>query len=202
MIVEHSIARHQAQRRLCISASQNIQALLAERDELLAEVNQWRAASAVPLPLREACSARQQLQDLAAVESEICGPFPNGFGDNAPEDGSGDDQYHDDAFLNMDQRHASDRAPEQDLGAFGITLPSDCFIDVNEPLGFVEQADFTDLLQQDHSGHHHAISQGFFHGSSILNDYQTIATASSLPPQSWLGSHQYLPETASTHRSV
>ncbi|KAF2642336.1 hypothetical protein P280DRAFT_396064, partial [Massarina eburnea CBS 473.64] len=45
MIVEHSIARHQAQRKLCTSVLSDMQALVAERNELLTEVNQWRTAS-------------------------------------------------------------------------------------------------------------------------------------------------------------
>ncbi|KAF2679527.1 hypothetical protein K458DRAFT_393948 [Lentithecium fluviatile CBS 122367] len=93
MIVEHSIARHQAQRQLCLSAAQSVQALLAERDELLAEVNQWRSAAGVALPPREEGPAGQQLQELVMIEHETFGTFPNGFGDNAPEDGSGDDQH-------------------------------------------------------------------------------------------------------------
>ena len=196
MIVEHSIARHQGQRRLCVSAARNVQELLAERDELLAEVNQWRAASAVPLPSREAGPARQQLQDLVAVESETCGSFPNGFGDNAPEDGSGDDQYQDDALLNLDHPSAMDMPPTQDVGVFDFALPSDCFIDVSESL------DFPDLLQHNSTVDHHGIGEGFFQQPSILHNYQDTATTSSAPPQSWLDSHQYLLGTASTHRPV
>ncbi|KAF2651599.1 hypothetical protein K491DRAFT_606604, partial [Lophiostoma macrostomum CBS 122681] len=43
MIVDHSIVRHQVQRQLCVDAAQEIRSLLAERDELLMEVNQWRS---------------------------------------------------------------------------------------------------------------------------------------------------------------
>ncbi|KAF1846780.1 uncharacterized protein K460DRAFT_417799 [Cucurbitaria berberidis CBS 394.84] len=93
MIVDHSIARHESQRRLCIAAARSAQALITERDELLAEVNQWRSASAVPLPPREAAPVGQQLHELMTVEGETTGRFPNGFGDNAPENDSGDDQY-------------------------------------------------------------------------------------------------------------
>lgn len=91
MIVEHSIARHQDQRQLCLSAARDLRNLLAERDELVAELNRWRSTNP-SLPPREA-RATAHLRDLLAVEHEIFGSFPNGFGDNAPEEGSGDD-YH------------------------------------------------------------------------------------------------------------
>ncbi|PVI01709.1 hypothetical protein DM02DRAFT_654188 [Periconia macrospinosa] len=90
MIVEHSVARHRAQRQLAMSALEDMQALIAERDELLAEVNQWRTASSA-LPLREVESRGKNLQELLATKNEVFGTFPNGFGDNAPEEGSGDD---------------------------------------------------------------------------------------------------------------
>lgn len=100
MIVEHSIARHQAQRELCLSAAQDFRALLAERDELLAEVNQWRSASGATFPPREARPVGQQCRSLLGVEKETFGVFPNGFGDNPPEGGSGDDQEYEEAGYN------------------------------------------------------------------------------------------------------
>src|SRR4051812_30689687 len=91
MIVEHSVARHRAQRQLAVSVLEDVQALIAERDDLLAEVNQWRTASS-GLPLREVECHGKHLQELLAVKNEVFGAFPNGFGDNAPEEVSGDEQ--------------------------------------------------------------------------------------------------------------
>jgi hypothetical protein len=200
MIVEHSIARHQAQRRLCLSAARSVQALLGERDELLAEVNRWRAASAVPVPAREPGPVQQQLQELSAVDNETCGSFPNGFGDNSPEEGSGDDQYHDETLRNINHVPASDRPPT-DVGVFDFALPPGCFIDANQPLD-AYSADFDDLLHHNPTMHEHEVGHGFFREPSILQDYQCSTTTSSAPPQSWYDSHQYLLGTVSTHPGV
>ena len=86
----------------------------------------------MPIPAREIGPAQQQLQDLSTVEDETCGSFPNGFGDNAPEEGSGDDQYHDDALLNI-------RPLAQGTGVFDFALPSDCFIDAMSHLTHTRQ---------------------------------------------------------------
>lgn len=101
MIVEHSIARHQSQRQLCLSTAQQLQALLAEREELLAEVNQWRSASGAPLPPKEARPVGQKLKELFQIEREAFGAFPNGFGENVPEEGSGDDHSREEPSLNV-----------------------------------------------------------------------------------------------------
>ncbi|KAF2726575.1 hypothetical protein EJ04DRAFT_453074, partial [Polyplosphaeria fusca] len=54
MIVEHSVARLQSQRQLCLLAAEDARSLMSERDQLLAEVNHWRAASGAPFTPREA----------------------------------------------------------------------------------------------------------------------------------------------------
>ncbi|KAF2179398.1 hypothetical protein K469DRAFT_596168, partial [Zopfia rhizophila CBS 207.26] len=64
MIVDHSITRHKLQRQLCLYAAQELSVLVTERDELLAEVNRWRLASAAPVTPREARPVGQHLQCL------------------------------------------------------------------------------------------------------------------------------------------
>ena len=69
-----------------------LRALLAERDELLREVNHWRAASGAAMPPQQARSLGQSVEDLLRVQNENFGTFPNGFGDN----GTGDDHEPED----------------------------------------------------------------------------------------------------------
>ena len=215
MIVDHSIARHESQRRLCVSAAQSAQALIAERDELLAEVNQWRSANAVPLPPREAMPVGQQLHELMTVESETFGRFPNGFGDNAPENESGEDQCQDDTdgFYTEELSANAPAVVEEALpvpdealrsmdylpssiiddvsAVFDLSLPDGCF------LGSNENSELNDLLEQNHVMNEQL---ALFPQSSIYDAYGNTTTTSSVPPQSSLGSHQYLLGTASTHQ--
>jgi hypothetical protein len=90
MIVDHSIVRHQEQRQICEVAAQEIRSLLAERDELLLEVNRWRSAGGPSFTPRQARPVSQRLQQVLDVEKEAFGTFPNGFGENPATEGSGD----------------------------------------------------------------------------------------------------------------
>lgn len=73
---------------MCLAAAEEIQELLAERDELLDEINRWRVASGAPITPREARPVGENLWKLLDVRNETFGTFPNGFGENP----SGDDQ--------------------------------------------------------------------------------------------------------------
>ncbi|KAF2260864.1 hypothetical protein CC78DRAFT_471869, partial [Lojkania enalia] len=64
LIVNHSIARLHSQRQLCLSAANELSHLIHERDELLAEVNQWRSASGAPFTPRQARPVGKHLQTL------------------------------------------------------------------------------------------------------------------------------------------
>lgn len=90
MIVQESVSRHAQQRATCLSAWHQIQALVAERDALLEEVNAWRSGQLPqPLPPRQANPLDTSLiQDLSDTGTEVFGTFPNGFKNNPPnEDG-------------------------------------------------------------------------------------------------------------------
>lgn len=103
LIVSASIAHHKRQRARRQQAARVVRALLAERDQLRTEVDELRARlgdSAVPRA-RETSVESQMSQDLAEVlaAEEVCGAFPNGFGDNGAGDDSGEGG---DGVVNMD----------------------------------------------------------------------------------------------------
>lgn len=54
VVIEESIARHEQLEASCIEALGMVQALAKEREELLAEVNTWRAGAGLPLLERSA----------------------------------------------------------------------------------------------------------------------------------------------------
>ncbi|ORY04479.1 hypothetical protein BCR34DRAFT_604859 [Clohesyomyces aquaticus] len=117
LIVDHSIARHRSQRQLCLAVTRELRGILTERDELLAEVNQWRSASGAPIMPRNAKPMGEQLQRFARLENETFGTFPNGFGENPAANGSSDDhEAHE--MANEDSRlqpHPSDELSAQDF---------------------------------------------------------------------------------------
>jgi hypothetical protein len=85
MIVEHSISRLQNERQLRLAAASELQRLVAERDQLLAEVNCWRTSSGTLFTSIEPAPLGPNLVTLANTHNESFGLFPNGFGDNMPE---------------------------------------------------------------------------------------------------------------------
>ena len=82
------MSRQKQLRKTCLAAKDQIQALLEEREQLLEEVNLWRASQASSSrPLREPIAPNEALnQDLSSIERESFGAFPNGFGYNSPNE--------------------------------------------------------------------------------------------------------------------
>ena len=75
---------------MCMAAASEVQSLLAENLELIAEVNRWREqfsdrSLCQPKPLGEGVTA------LLKVDQEVFGTFPGGFGDNSNGYGGDDD---------------------------------------------------------------------------------------------------------------
>lgn len=75
---------------MCLAAASEVQSLLAENLELIAEVNRWREQFSdrsldQPKPLGEGVTA------LLKVDQEVFGTFPGGFGDNSNGDGGDED---------------------------------------------------------------------------------------------------------------
>lgn len=67
VVVEESIARHEQLEASCVEALGMIQALAKEREELLAEVNTWRAGAGLPLHER---SADASTGGLVTIDSD------------------------------------------------------------------------------------------------------------------------------------
>ena len=66
VVVEESIARHEQLEESCVEALGMIQALAKEREELLAEVNTWRAGAGLPPHQRTASASTQGLATIEA----------------------------------------------------------------------------------------------------------------------------------------
>ncbi|RKK67277.1 hypothetical protein BFJ69_g14648 [Fusarium oxysporum] len=89
-VIDESISRHQFERTACLDVIQAYRAMVRERDELLAEVNTWRATAA--MPERRSTSTQMSLDDLGKLETRIRGQQAEGFRadvqDSAPLDTS------------------------------------------------------------------------------------------------------------------
>ncbi|KAH7055758.1 hypothetical protein B0J12DRAFT_429662 [Macrophomina phaseolina] len=95
IIVNESIAHHKKQRAERLAAAREIRCFLAEREDLLAEVNSWRTRfGPIGAELRQGQPLSENARDLLKVEDEVFGKFPNGFGDNRPSDEEAE-SYHD-----------------------------------------------------------------------------------------------------------
>ncbi|KAL4781651.1 hypothetical protein BJX76DRAFT_334816 [Aspergillus varians] len=83
LIVNETFQHLQRQRDLCIDAARDMQELLAENSQLVAEVNALRSqmggTGMMPSAPRPITNAMAQLM---GVQDEVYGKFPAGFGDN------------------------------------------------------------------------------------------------------------------------
>lgn len=66
MVVEETIARHEQLEASCVHALGLIRALAREREELLGEVNSWRAGAGLPPRGRTASASTQSLVSVEA----------------------------------------------------------------------------------------------------------------------------------------
>ncbi|KAF8849550.1 hypothetical protein BDZ45DRAFT_229851 [Acephala macrosclerotiorum] len=90
LIVSESINHLQAQREMCLAAASELQSILAENIQLVAEVNSWREQYGVGIGLRSAKPVGDAVQALLKVDQQVFGTFPAGFGDNGPGEGHDD----------------------------------------------------------------------------------------------------------------
>jgi hypothetical protein len=78
---------------MCLAAASEIQAILAENLELVAEVNSWREQySAVGMTTRHVKPINDAVLELLKVDQEVLGTFPGGFGDNGVGEEHDDEQ--------------------------------------------------------------------------------------------------------------
>lgn len=89
-VIEESINRHQFERGACLDVIQAYRAMVRERDQLLAEVNTWRATAGGPE--RHAASNQMDLDELGKLEAKVRGQQAEGrraeVQDSAPVDAS------------------------------------------------------------------------------------------------------------------
>ncbi|KAF4434844.1 Isoflavone reductase like P3 [Fusarium acutatum] len=76
-VIEESIKRHQFERGACLDVIQSYRAMVQERDELLAEVNTWRANAA--MPKRHGPSNQMNLDELGELETRVRGQQSEGL---------------------------------------------------------------------------------------------------------------------------
>ena len=78
---------------MCLAAAAEIQSILAEKNELIAEVNGWREQYGVAsIGSRQVKPVGDPILALLKVDQEVFGTFPGGFGDNATIEEHDDDQ--------------------------------------------------------------------------------------------------------------
>ncbi|PNP82842.1 hypothetical protein FNYG_04073 [Fusarium nygamai] len=82
-VIEESIQRHQFERGACLDVIQAYREMVQERDELLAEVNTWRATAGGPE--RHATSNQMDLDELGKLESKVRGQQSEGIRTDAQE---------------------------------------------------------------------------------------------------------------------
>lgn len=88
-IVNNSISHLSVQRNSRLSAARELRSLLAERDALLAEVNDWRGRNGVDR--RDSSGVSAAVEEVLKVEEETFGVFSAGFGNDDEDDEDGGD---------------------------------------------------------------------------------------------------------------
>ncbi|KAG5746180.1 hypothetical protein H9Q72_013154 [Fusarium xylarioides] len=90
-VIEESINRHQFERGACLDLIQAYRAMVQERDELLAEVNTWRATAGGPE--RHATSNQMNLDELGKLETRVSGQQSEGLRTDVQELAAVDTSY-------------------------------------------------------------------------------------------------------------
>ncbi|KAL9562425.1 hypothetical protein ACKAV7_013508 [Fusarium commune] len=87
LIVNKSIEHVRQQRELCIAAAGDMQEVLDQNHQLVAEVNALRAQIGGPsMPQTQVKPMTQVMTQLAETKNHVFGTFPAGFGDNWAEE--------------------------------------------------------------------------------------------------------------------
>ncbi|CZR38158.1 uncharacterized protein FPRO_06651 [Fusarium proliferatum ET1] len=76
-VIEESIKRHQFERGACLDVIQAYRSMVQERNELLAEVNTWRATAA--MPKLHATSNGMNLDEMGKLETRVRGQQSEGL---------------------------------------------------------------------------------------------------------------------------
>lgn len=88
-IVNNSIAHLSGSRNMRLAAARELRTLLAERDSLLTEVNDWRSRNGVEH--RDSPGVAAAVEQVLKVEDETFGVFSAGFGNDDEDDEDGGD---------------------------------------------------------------------------------------------------------------
>ncbi|KAM5522221.1 dyp-type peroxidase family [Fusarium oxysporum f. sp. phaseoli] len=87
LIVNKSIEHVRQQRELCIAAASDMQKVVDQNHQLVAEVNALRAQIRGPsMPQAQVKPMTQAMTQLAETKNHVFGTFPAGFGDNWAEE--------------------------------------------------------------------------------------------------------------------
>ncbi|EXM19282.1 hypothetical protein RAB80_009528 [Fusarium oxysporum f. sp. vasinfectum] len=87
LIVNKSIEHVRQQRELCIAAASDMQEVVDQNHQLVAEVNALRAQIEGPsMPQAQVKPMTQAMTQLAETKNHVFGTFPAGFGDNWAEE--------------------------------------------------------------------------------------------------------------------
>ncbi|KAF5624352.1 hypothetical protein F52700_9519 [Fusarium sp. NRRL 52700] len=87
LIVNKSIEHVRQQRELCITAASDMQEVVDQNYQLVAEVNALRAQIGGPsMPQAQVKPMTQAMAQLAETKNHVFGTFPAGFGDNWAEE--------------------------------------------------------------------------------------------------------------------
>ncbi|KAF4345058.1 hypothetical protein FBEOM_932 [Fusarium beomiforme] len=86
LIVNKSIEHVRQQREICIAAANDMQDIVDQNHQLVAEVNALRAQiGGASMPRAQVKPMSQALTQLAETKNHVFGTFPVGFGDNWAE---------------------------------------------------------------------------------------------------------------------
>lgn len=91
-IVNGSISHLNHQRQQRLNAAQELRRLVKERDELFAEVNEWRAISGQPIRKGDKSGWTDIMEEVAAVDNETFGTFTSVGGEQGGDDNDNDDE--------------------------------------------------------------------------------------------------------------
>ena len=141
LIVHDSVEYLQRQRESWVTAADEIQALLAENLQVVAELNTWRELHG--LPPKQAQPASETLQKLLKVKEDVLGTFPGGFGDNAVEENKNGETAPSATFANSREQRGSERHQASEAETMQLDHPPRTAVTTQDLLvtpGYVPEA--------------------------------------------------------------
>ncbi|KAF5626180.1 isoflavone reductase like P3 [Fusarium sp. NRRL 52700] len=166
-VIEESIKRHQFEHGTCLDVIQAYRAVIQERDELLAEVNTWRARAA--MPESHATSNQMNLDELGKLEARVRGHQSEGLRPAVQELAPADTSY---TIVNDPTSQSSFSPPTNSIHPASAPAPHPALLG-NEESSLIQNSSF------DPAGH-------MPHSDELINQTMALMETQHLPNQAMM----------------